>query len=47
MTARRPTLTPLAVLLDTNALLWLVSTPEKFPTRRVSSSAIRGRAPAN
>jgi PIN domain nuclease of toxin-antitoxin system len=29
MTARRPTSTPLAVLLDTNALLWLVSAPEK------------------
>jgi PIN domain nuclease of toxin-antitoxin system len=29
MTARRPMSTPLAVLLDTNALLWLVSAPEK------------------
>jgi PIN domain nuclease of toxin-antitoxin system len=29
MTARRPTSTPLAVLLDTNALLWLVSAPEQ------------------
>jgi PIN domain nuclease of toxin-antitoxin system len=29
MTARRPTSTSLAVLLDTNALLWLVSAPEK------------------
>jgi PIN domain nuclease of toxin-antitoxin system len=34
VTAPRPTLTPLAVLLDTNALLWLVSAPE-----RVSDSA--------
>ena len=30
MTARQPTSTPLAVLLDTNALLWLVSAPEKI-----------------
>ena len=30
MTAQRPTSTPLAVLLDTNALLWLVSAPEKI-----------------
>ena len=29
MTAQRPTSTPLAVLLDPNALLWLVSAPEK------------------
>ena len=29
MTVPRPTSTPLAVLLDTNALLWLVSAPEK------------------
>jgi PIN domain nuclease of toxin-antitoxin system len=29
MTARRPASRPLAVLLDTNALLWLVSSPEK------------------
>ena len=29
MTAQRPTATPLAVLLDTNALLWLVSAPEQ------------------
>jgi len=29
MTARRPTSMPRAVLLDTNALLWLVSAPEK------------------
>jgi PIN domain nuclease of toxin-antitoxin system len=29
MIAQRPTSTPLAVLLDTNALLWLVSAPEK------------------
>ena len=29
MTARRPPSTPRAVLLDTNALLWLVSAPEK------------------
>jgi PIN domain nuclease of toxin-antitoxin system len=36
MTARRPTSTPLAVLLDTNALLWLVSAPEK-----VSDSALQ------
>ncbi len=34
MTARRPSSTPRAVLLDTNALLWLVSAPE-----RVSDSA--------
>jgi PIN domain nuclease of toxin-antitoxin system len=30
MTAQRPTSTSLAVLLDTNALLWLVSAPEKI-----------------
>ncbi|MGB9222806.1 type II toxin-antitoxin system VapC family toxin [Mycobacterium sp.] len=30
MTARRPAPTSLAVLLDTNALLWLVSAPEKI-----------------
>jgi PIN domain nuclease of toxin-antitoxin system len=37
MTARRPTSTPLAVLLDTNALLWLVSAPEKVsdPARQL------------
>jgi PIN domain nuclease of toxin-antitoxin system len=30
MTAQRPNSTSLAVLLDTNALLWLVSAPEKI-----------------
>jgi PIN domain nuclease of toxin-antitoxin system len=29
MTAQRPTSTPLAVLLDTNVLLWLVTAPEQ------------------
>jgi PIN domain nuclease of toxin-antitoxin system len=37
MTAQRPTSTSLAVLLDTNALLWLVSAPEKIsdPARQL------------
>lgn len=37
MTAERPTSTSLAVLLDTNALLWLVSAPEKIsdPARQL------------